>query len=118
MPRVDLPFETTDWSESTHQEPGCPACSQFPEDLLGASREFVHLRRYLHNLPIQDCGVPKFAPKLERSMSGEENVNLIYPVSHESFAHILSDSDDARNYYLPIEPTALSDYDDLVAIIE
>ena len=118
MPRVDLPFEITDWTDSTHQEAGCQTCSQFPEDLFEASREFVHLRRYLHNLPIEDCGVPKFAPKLERSMSNEEKPNFIYPVSHESFAHIMVDSNDARDYYIPIEPTALSDYDDLVAIIE
>jgi flagellar protein FlaI len=118
MPRVDLPFVTTDWSDNTHNEAVCEVCAQISDELLNASRQAPHLRRYLHNLPMHEFGVPVYAEALDRSMSGEEAPNFVYPVGHESFCHILNDPDDARNYYLPIEPTVLSDYDDLMAIVE
>jgi flagellar protein FlaI len=118
MPLVDLPFPETDWSDATHREPGCPVCAQLPPDLLEATREHAHLRRYMHNLPIHEVGLPQLVPVLDRSMGGLDNPNIIYPVGSAVFAHIMPDADDARNWHLPIEPTVLNDYADLMKTVE
>ncbi len=118
MPLVDLPFPETDWSDSNHREPGCPVCGQLPAELLEASREHAHLRRYMHNLPIHETGLPQLVPALDRSMGSLENPNIIYPVGDSVFTHIMPDANDARNWHLPIEPTVLNDYSDLMRTIE
>ena len=118
MPYVALPFAESDWSELTHSEAGCAVCGRLPETLLEQSRVLPHLRRYLHNLPIDEMGLPVYAEKLERSMGASEQPNFIYPVGNATFAHICPDPRDARHFYVPIEPTILSDYESLMEIVE
>ena len=118
MPYVVLPFAESDWSELTHSEAGCGVCSRLPETLLEQSRGMPHLRRYLHNLPIDEMGLPVYAEKLERGMGASELPNFIYPVGNATFAHICPDPRDARHFYVPIEPTILSDYESLMETVE
>lgn len=118
MPFVDLPFAESDWSELAHSEAGCGVCSRFQGPLLEQSREHPHLRRYLHHLPIDELGLPAYVEKLERGMGGEGLPNFIYPVGNACFAHICPDPRDARHYYVPIEPTILSDYEALMETVE
>jgi len=118
VPFVALPFAESDWSELTHSEAGCSTCGRLQEALLEQSREIPHLRRYLHNLPIDELGLPAYAEKLERGMGATELPNFIYPVGNATFAHICPDPRDARHYYVPIEPTILSDYETLMETVE
>lgn len=118
MPYVALPFAESDWSELSHGEARCSVCGRLPETLLEQSRELPHLRRYLHNLPIDELGLPVYAEKLERSMGSSELPNFIYPVGNATFAHICPDPRDARHFYVPIEPTILSDYESLMEVVE
>jgi flagellar protein FlaI len=77
-----------------------------------------HLLRYLHHFPTEEHGVPTWADEVKRSMSAIEQPNIIYPVGNATFAHICPDPRDARNFYIPIEPTILSDYESLMEIVE
>ena len=118
MPHVALPFPESDWSELTHSEAGCSVCASLPEPLRELTRDTPHLRRYLHHLPIEEFGLPVYAEKVERGMGSVEQPNFIYPVGNATFAHICPDPRDARNFYVPIEPTILSDYESLMEIVE
>ena len=118
MPHVALPFPESDWSALTHSEAGCGVCASLPEPLSELARELPHLRRYLHHLPTEEHGVPTYAEEVKRSMSAIEQPNIIYPVGRATFAHICPDPRDARNFYIPIEPTILSDYESLMEIVE
>lgn len=118
MPYVALPFPDKEWSEASHSEASCPVCSAMQAELLEQSREHPHLRRYLHNIPTEQFGLPRYVVKLDRTMGAIENPNLMYPVGNATFAHILADTNDARNFYVPVEPVILSDYDSLMQIVE
>jgi flagellar protein FlaI len=63
-----------------------------------------HLFRYVHSLPVNEIGVPQFYRKLERKLGEAGLPNIIYPVGNATFAHVLADPQDARNYYIPVEP--------------
>jgi flagellar protein FlaI len=117
MPHVELPFPNTEWSAASHGV-GCATCSAVAPELRDQFDEFPHLMRYMHTMPIDEFGAPKYVPALERSMGGDEQPNLIYPVGNGVFAHILFDARDARNWYVPIEPVILSNYDLLMEIVE
>jgi flagellar protein FlaI len=118
MPFVALPFPDTEWSEFGHVEVACSTCAALSPELRELSAEYPHLRRYLHNLPMEEFGPPVYVERLERSMGLNETPNFIYPVGNSCFQHIYPDPKDARNYLVPIEPTILSDYESLLEIIE
>ena len=87
-----------------------------PKGLQEEAKKNLHLGEYLHLLPIEKTGVPEYYPEPGRSLGDLESPNLIYPVGEGIFIHILVDKNDARNYYIAIEPgmtedvTALMDY--------
>jgi flagellar protein FlaI len=117
MPYVEIPFPT-DWDQATHVEAGCPVCSALSAELKEQTQEHPHLYRYVHTVPVQEYGVPQYAPKLDRKMGDLENPNIIYPVGNATFAHIFPDTKDARHYYIPVEPIILGDYDTLMETVE
>ncbi|MFQ5472090.1 MAG: type II/IV secretion system ATPase subunit [Dehalococcoidia bacterium] len=117
MPHIELPFPDTQWSDASHGA-GCSTCSAIAPELREKFDEFPHVKRYLHTMPIEELGVPKFAEKLDRAMGADDQPNYIYPVGNSVFAHVLFDAKDARNWYVPIEPVILSNYDELMAIVE
>lgn len=117
MPHIELPFPDTNWSDASHSS-SCATCSALEPELREQSDEFPHLKRYLHTMPVEGFGAPKFAEELGRAMSADEQPNYIYPVGNAVFAHILYDKTDARNWYVPIEPVILSNYDSLMEIVE
>jgi len=118
MPYVALPFPDIGWSDGSHVSSSCAVCGPLPAELRELVDEHAHLRRYLHTLPVAETGSPEYHAKLDRKAGANESPNLIYPVGNATFAHILADAHDARNYYIPIEPTILSDYDSLMEIVE
>jgi len=67
---------------------------------------------------MEEFGVPQYVEKLERKMGDIEQPNIIYPVGDATFAHIFPDSQDARNYYIPVEPIVGRDYGELFEMVE
>lgn len=118
MPQIVLPFPDTEWSPAAHHEAGCAVCSAIQPELLEQVRQHPHLNRYLHTLPFEEFGAPSYYEKLERKLGAMEQPNVIYPVGNATFAHICPDAKDARNHYIPIEPVILSDYDQLMEVVE
>ncbi len=101
MPALKLFFPLTEeWDGHTD----CPLCRSLQPALKEEGQKHPHLMRYLHSLPVEQVGIPQFHPKLERRMGETDLPNVIYPVGNATYAHILTDPQDARNYYIPIEP--------------
>ena len=69
-------------------------------------------------IPLERIGTPKFYKELSRKLKGMKDPNVIYPVSDEIAVHICPDKNDARNYYIPIEPHLFQDLSDLIAEVE
>jgi flagellar protein FlaI len=79
----------------------------------------LHLLEYLHILPLDKIGIPKFVPKLDRKKhSNMDRPNLIYPADEQIYIHIYPDKNDVRNFYIPIEPTLLTGVDGLLREVE
>ena len=83
-----------------------------------SAEENHHVLDYLHMLPLDDIGVPKFYPELSRDLKKITKPNLIYPVGDGISIHIYPDKDDVRNYYIPIEPTLFASVDELLIEVE
>jgi len=118
MPFVALPFAESDWTDAGHSEAGCSTCAGLTPELRELAQEHPHLRRYLHHMPIAELGFPQYLEKLDKAAGANDSPNYIYPVGNATFAHIMVDTQAARNHYVPIEPTILSDYDKLMEIVE
>jgi flagellar protein FlaI len=89
-----------------------------PEQLQEESRSKTHLLEYLHALPVEKVGIPEYVPKLDRSMGGMKNPNLIYPIKNNIYIHVYPDESDIRDYYIAIEPGMMLDLEDLMEEVE
>ena len=98
--------------------PQCNIRSLLSEDLEKHADAMPHLMEYLHLVPIGDVGVPEFYDKPSKKLVDLEDKNLIYPISEELYVHILQDNEDARDYYIVIEPDMLEDMKKLVAAMD
>ncbi len=97
----------------------CGIYKLLPEKMKKEVEKNPHLLEYLHILPIEKIGIPKFVSKLDRKKQGVlENPNLIYPVDGSIYIHIYPNKNDVRNYYIPIEPTLLTGVDELLKEVE
>jgi len=81
-------------------------------------RSSPHLLEYLHIFPVNTYGIPLFLSELKIDLRTMKSPNLIYPVSGDTFVHILPDADDVRNFYIPIEPSFLHSVFDIMPSIE
>jgi len=118
-----LPFEFKPCSQKCKKECGadlarCPTYGKLTEPLQERCRENLHLLQYLESFPLEKFGVPEYYEKLERSMRGIKNPNLIYPVAQNVFIHILGNPEDIRNFYIPIEPSLFRQMNGLLGRIE
>jgi flagellar protein FlaI len=104
MPATRLPFQLKAWQGEGHQEGGCPLCRSLPEPLRQEAASHPHLLRYLHSLPLEEWGLPQFHQRLERRLGEAGLPNVLYPIGQGIFVHVLGDPQDARNFYIPIEP--------------
>ena len=118
MPYVRLPFPATEQTVGPHSEGGCPVCSGVSPALKEQAQEHYHLFRYLHMVSVEESGLPEYYEKLERSLGNLDQPNLIYPVGNATFAHIFPDANDARHYYIPVEPIIGGDYAELLNQVE
>lgn len=94
--------------------------SQFPQALqeLARKKENNFLLEYLQALPIDEIGVPKFFPKLDKKLEKLSKRNLIYPIDNDLFVHIYPLPKAERDAYITIEPTLALDLDDIMPKVE
>jgi len=112
----NLPF-SSEGAEHQHGT-GVEQCSLhnlLPPALQEKTAEAPHLLEYLHQVPIAEVGVPEYYAELNRKLGDLKHPNLIYPVPGQLFVHIFPDHEDARDYYITIEPSSVGD---LEAILE
>jgi len=83
-----------------------------------SAEENHHVLDYIHMLPLDKIGVPKFYPELSRDLKKIKKPNLIYPAGDGVSIHIYPDKEDVRNYYIPIEPTLFVSVDELLIEVE
>ncbi len=118
---ANFPFKLRPLEEE-HDHTNLKSCGIYrllPDRMKREVEKNLHLLEYLHILPIDKVGIPKFVPKLDRKKHGElENPNLIYPADEHIYIHIYPDKNDVRNYYIPIEPTLLTGVDELLKKVE
>ena len=96
----------------------CPLFRMLPTPLQEQSREKPHLWSYLHELPIEELGVPEYAATLTDEHKNLENPNLVYPAGEGIFIHIMPDDNDARDFYIAIEPNRVPDLDRLLEEVD
>lgn len=97
---------------------GCSIYRMLPAHAKEYMQKSPHLLEYLHTYPVNTYGVPLFFSELKRDLRGMKDPNLIYPAGDNTFIHIFPDPIDARNYYIPIEPSFLSSVNDLIPAVE
>ena len=102
-----LPFDTPDQIDE-HKDgvagAQCPIHNLLSPELREAADAAPHLMAYLHKVPFAEVGVPTYYPEANRKMADLVDPNLIYAVANNTFIHILPDHQEARNYYIAIEP--------------
>ncbi len=70
-------------------------------------------------LPLDKIGLPMYVPEISRKLSNEKTLNFIYPTQRKGvFMHVLSNPDDNRNSYIPLEPILFNDYLPLIRLID
>ncbi len=118
---TNLPFKPAKADEGRDCSARIEECSIY-RMLPAHAREYVskspHLLEYLHTYPVNTHGIPLFFSELKRDLKGMKDPNLIYPANAETFIHIFPDPVDARNYYIPIEPSFLHSVNDLIPAVE
>lgn len=82
----------------------CPIHNLLAPALRDAAETAPHLMAYLHKVPFSEFGVPDYYPEANRKMGDLVDPNLIYAVKGNTFIHIFPDHNEARNYYIAIEP--------------
>jgi flagellar protein FlaI len=117
MPFVDIPFEQTE-VPLLHRASACSFCGSLPEGLREQAMEHEHFARYMHMVPTDAFGFPQYAEELTKKMGDDPQPNYIYPVGNATFAHIFPAPDDARHYYIPIEPVVGRNYQPLMDEVE
>jgi len=118
-----LPFEITPCSKDCGKECGvrlsdCPTYRRLPTQLQQKCQENLHLLQYLHNLPMDELGMPEYYDAPARSMRGLKTPNLIYLAGGSIFIHILANPDDIRNFYIAVEPGFGEDMGGLLETLE
>ncbi len=116
-----LPFKPAKADEGNDCANNIEECSIY-RMLPAHAKEYMqkspHLLEYLHTYPVNTYGVPLFFSELKRDLKGMKDPNLIYPAGDNTFIHIFPDPIDARNYYIPIEPSFLHSVNDLIPAVE
>ena len=118
-----LPFAIEQCSQECGAECGanlakCPIYQKLPAELQEICKEKPHLLQYLHSVPLDDYGIPAFHEKVDRSMKGMKDPNILYPVSDDVFIHILANPEDVRDFYIPVEPSLTDGHDEILDDLE
>ena len=117
MPEILMPFKISD-PKTRKKSDSCNILSLLSKPTQDLVAKNPHLLEYLEMIPIADYGMPKFYDKLDKTVGGTPNPNLIYPVKEGVFTHILYDHGDGRNTYIPIEPILMTNINPLMLEVE
>jgi flagellar protein FlaI len=98
-------------------EAQCPIHNLLSPELREQAEESPHLMAYLHVAPIGEHGVPDFYLEASRKLGDIKDPNLIYRVGNGTYVHIYPDTNDARNFYVAVEP-GNERLDDLIEEVE
>lgn len=117
MPKIILPFLDA-FKKNKEQKDSCDVVSMLPKDFQQIAKNNPHLAHYLHMVPVKDLGIPQYYEKLDRSFSSNKKPNVIYPIKAGIYSHIIHDSEDGRNTYIPIEPTLVNNMEKIMLEVE
>ncbi len=118
---LTLPFKPAkadEGNDCANNIEGCSIYRMLPAHAKEYMQKSPHLLEYLHTYPVNTFGVPLFFSELKRDLKSMKDPNLIYPAGDNTFIHIFPDPIDARNYYIPIEPSFLHSVNDFIPAVE
>ena len=120
MARTVLPFSTENKIDEQHMENLYGDLHKsLPPTFQKVTESSPFLIDYLRMLPIAQVGMPQYYPELQRKLGDNKEPNIIYPTeNNDIFVHILADSQDSRNTYIPLEPTLTLDLSPLIDEVE
>jgi len=116
---LNLPFEIKPCPQDCGKECGvsldkCPIYQKLPTELQEVCKENLHLLQYLHILSPDKIGIPEYYEKVNRSLKGKKDPNLLYPVGGGVFIHVLANPEDIRDHYIAVEPSLVDTQQDSV----
>jgi flagellar protein FlaI len=117
---VNLPF-TVNTTAEDHDHSDLNQCGMYrilPPDTKAEVEKNTFLLDYLHMIPVDIVGIPKFYKKPDKKLGDIKAPNIIYPVSDEIYIHIFPDVNDVRNFYIPVEPHFINSIKDHIPPVE
>ncbi len=118
MAILQLPFPLEKKISGCDHGPRCPLRSILPKSLMEQCENSAMLADYLHQVPMDEIGVPDYYAKLTRDQQYLERRNLIYPVRGGLYVHIYPNDKGERDTYVPIEPHMTVDLSALIPPVE
>lgn len=118
-----MPFKVKECAHECGSECGenlvaCPTYGELPEPLQEICQTKLFLLQYLHGIPLAETGMPQYSKTINRNMKSIKNRNLIYQADDEIFIHILANTEDIRDFYIPIEPCLFGNIEKLMEKVE
>ncbi|MDX2137648.1 MAG: type II/IV secretion system ATPase subunit [Chloroflexota bacterium] len=110
-----LPFSFQPGAVQTSKE---ALLAQLSPELLATCQQSSFLLDYLQYVPISEVGVPKYYAKPPRSLGNQPERNFIYPTKEGLFTHIYPDKTGARDHYICVEPTIVTNIDRFLPEVE
>ena len=116
---ANFPFKPKKYDGHDHSNlKTCNLYKLLPPEMKKEVEKNLHLLEYLHILPIDTTGIPRYIPTLESKHGDLESPNLIYKTSDQTYVHIYPNKNDVRNFYIPIEPILLTGVGSLIKQLE